>query len=777
MRIDSYALTGQWYLDGGGQIPGAGRAHLNLGSVWTATGGTGVSLAIVDDGVDRSHAGLLTATRDLFARAEALSGVDGDPVAFANGHGTAVAGIIAGAVLAGSPVGIAPGVQLASLRIFGEGGLSIRQAMDHLSDYDIANNSWSYSVGFFQATPAGHASYWSAIRTQVAEALTEGRDGLGTVIVKSAGNGRLEGRTSTDDLIANMDGVISVAATDHTGMVAYYSTPGSNILVSAPSSGAGRSITTLDVTGLAGYASGNSYDGFGGTSAAAPMVSGIVALMLAANPRLSHQDVADILALSARPTGSQTGAAPVGYESATRQANAADIWNGGGLQVSNDYGFGLVDAHQALRLAETWGIGRVPTERVEVTAAVTGWTAEAGGTVLRGSVTLADAVDLSTAVLGLSLSAGAEALRAVYLVSAEGSRSLVHSGASGLSATGGSLAWEFLTQMPRGEGAAGTWTVELQFATPVALAGIGLSASLELDGRRATPDTVHYYTADHGRFGTGVLADASGRTTINAAAIASDSRIDLTGATDTWLGGRSLAISRDTLVTTVITGDGDDRIVAHDRGVAVWSGRGNDTVTGGAGNDVFVDGAGNDVYQGGLGLDLLLLDRPHDAALVRVEAGPAGSLHLVHAGETDRLDGIERIGFTDGTTLAFDNDGTAGQLYRLYQTAFNRAPDADGYRSWLAAADAGASLAAIADAFTRSAEFNAIYNSLPSTRDKVAAFYSNSLGRSPDPSGLEAWSVMVASARTADAALLLGFSESVEKRLLTQTLFEDGFLF
>ncbi|WP_106753968.1 S8 family serine peptidase [Pannonibacter carbonis] len=777
MRIDTYALTGQWYLDGAGQVSGAGRVHLNLGSVWSQTGGAGISVAIVDDGVDHRHVGLREATAKLFAQTEARTGVDGDPVGFGNGHGTAVAGIIAGSAATGGPVGIAPGVDLASLRIFGEGGLSIRQAMGQLADYDIANNSWSYSVGLYQASAFGQISYWSAIRSNVEDALVNGRGGLGTIIVKSAGNGRGEGRFGTDDLIANMDGIISVGATDHAGKVAFYSTPGSNILVSAPSSGGGRSVKTLDVTGAAGYASGDIHDGFGGTSAAAPMVTGVVALMLAANARLTQADVADILALSARPTGALPGAVPTGYEQHTSQINGAANWNGGGLHFSNDYGFGLVDAHQAVRIAETWGIGRTAQPQTQLDAGFTDWALDASGTVARATVTIADGFVLSTAVLGLSMASGMEALRDVYLVSADGSRSLVHRTNKAIDTAGSDFAWEFLTQLPRGEEATGTWTVELQFSRAVTLPALGVSATLELDGRAATQDKVIYFTADNGRFGSGLLADTGSAVTINAAAISEASRIDLTGAGETWLGGRTLAISAPTKVTTVVTGDGNDRIVAHDQGVIIWSGRGDDVVLGGAGNDVFIDGAGNDLYDGGLGLDVLLVDSLYDAAIFKISVAEGNRILMQHADELDQLNSIERIGFKDGTMLAFDNDGTAGQLYRLYQTAFNRTPDAEGFRSWLDVADSGTSLMDIADAFTRSAEFNAIYNSLPSTREKVAAFYSNSLGRTPDENGLEAWSTMVASTRTADATLLLGFSESAEKRLLTQSLFDDGFLF
>jgi hypothetical protein len=48
------------------------------------------------------------------------------------------------------------------------------------------------------------------------------------------------------------------------------------------------------------------------------------------------------------------GVGPAGSERYLWQFNAADTWNGGGLHFSNDYGYGLVDALAAVRLAETW---------------------------------------------------------------------------------------------------------------------------------------------------------------------------------------------------------------------------------------------------------------------------------------------------------------------------------------------------------------------------------------------------------------------------------------
>ena len=91
-----------------------------------------------------------------------------------------------------------------------------------------------------------------------------------------------------------------------------------------------------------------------GTSFATPMVSGVVALMYEANPNLGWRDVQSILANSARHVGSEIGSGPAFDERYAWGWNDANTWNGGGLHFSNDYGYGLVDALAAVRLAETW---------------------------------------------------------------------------------------------------------------------------------------------------------------------------------------------------------------------------------------------------------------------------------------------------------------------------------------------------------------------------------------------------------------------------------------
>jgi subtilisin family serine protease len=91
---------------------------------------------------------------------------------------------------------------------------------------------------------------------------------------------------------------------------------------------------------------------FAGTSFACPVVAGVVALMLEANPDLTWRDVQAILASTAQPVQDETDE--------TIQVNSAGFYH------SNKYGFGIVDADAAVTAAETWE--NLTPERMSVVA-------------------------------------------------------------------------------------------------------------------------------------------------------------------------------------------------------------------------------------------------------------------------------------------------------------------------------------------------------------------------------------------------------------------------
>lgn len=123
---------------------------------------------------------------------------------------------------------------------------------------------------------------------------------------------------------------------------------------------------------------------------------------------------------------------------------------------------------------------------------------------------------------------------------------------------------------------------------------------------------------------------------------------------------------------------------------------------------------------------------------------------------------IVRLKFTD-RVIAFDLDGNAGKVFRLYQAAFNRTPDSGGLGFWINAMDNGTSLHTIANNFMTSAEFVSLYGANPSNEDFVTNLYRNVLHRAPDQSGFNFW-VTALNNGTPRANALVEFSEGAENR-------------
>ncbi|NES20874.1 MAG: S8 family serine peptidase, partial [Symploca sp. SIO3E6] len=343
-------FSDQWHL----QNTTSGLLDLNVVDVWDDYTGAGVQVAVIDDAVQRTHPDLdgnYSVFKDWDFRDN-----DTDPTGLSNeDHGTAVAGIIG--ANEGNGIG---GVGVAyDSTIFGFRSLSFQNVTDAIKnasgllqtagrnrEADVVNMSIGNPFGFLFDKGLNLA----ALNTEIDNAVVFGRDGLGTILVKSAGNDRIRyGIDRNYDTNASSwnasPHTISIAAVNQNGFVSSYSTHGASVLVSGFGT-PGQVVTTDRV----GYRSD-----FSGTSAAAPMVSGVVALMLEANPNLGWRDVQEILAYSARHVGTNVGFGTNGFEEYAWRFNGANNWNGGGLHFSNDYGFGLVDAKAAVRLAETWG--------------------------------------------------------------------------------------------------------------------------------------------------------------------------------------------------------------------------------------------------------------------------------------------------------------------------------------------------------------------------------------------------------------------------------------
>ena len=206
-------------------------------------------------------------------------------------------------------------------------------------------------------------------------------------------------------------------------------------------------------------------------------------------------------------------------------------------------------------------------------------------------------------------------------------------------------------------------------------------------------------------------------------------------------------------------------------------GAGDDTLSGGAGNDSLTGGAGDDRLDGGSGLDEARYTSPRSAnTLVRLAnddiqvSGPEG---------VDTLHDIERAVF--GTTaVGFDIAGTGGQAYRLYQAAFDRAPDEGGVGFWMYSIDRGLSLVDAAANFMTSTEFTSLYGANPTNEQFMTRLYANVMDRAPD-SGYYFWLDALYGRGEFDGAVcsrpfgLAQFSESPEHQANVIGAITNGF--
>jgi len=394
-RPDDYYYKLQAYhefRDADGRAVGA---DINVRAAWPHTTGQGVTLAVADTGIQLTHPDIANQLAAGEHHNFATDADEGTPAALTASwvHGTSVAGLAAaeGNNSVGM-IGTAPGAKVASWVIFDQQLLRVGE--DKLMELYprnsetvwVQNHSWSKGDRDDLVAPG------LLEEVGIAEAIANGRGGKGVVMVRSGGNYRAQGRNASEDLYVADPRVIAVAAVNNNGRAASYSSPGAPLLISAPGGDVtgGPHMFTLDFLGADGATSFQiwlpgeqqqtldlwnyryDFNPFRGTSAAAPLVSGICAMMLSVNPNLTYRDVQHILALAAR----HLDTADPGLRS-----------NGAGFLVSHNQGFGVIDAGAAVQLAKGWinrppAVWRTNTAQVNLPIPDDGYRLVLGGTAL-----------------------------------------------------------------------------------------------------------------------------------------------------------------------------------------------------------------------------------------------------------------------------------------------------------------------------------------------------------------------------------------------------------
>jgi subtilisin-like proprotein convertase family protein len=560
----------------------SGTGGINVTKAWQNYTGAGVKIGVIDDGVDYNNTDLRPHYLFNLDYDATNGGADAYGVS-TDSHGTTVAGIIGAARDGSGIVGVAYNAGLAGFRIsYGTGGgpNQLTDALNHAmtSGMDVANASWGYATAYQDNF---FSSSFASSKTAIQNDVANGRGGLGLNIVFAAGNGRSSGDDVNYHNYQNDPYVITVAGVDPTGHVASFSTPGAALLVSAPGGG-----YTDDRVGSAGYVSGD-YISISGTSYSAPAVSGIIALMLQANPNLGYRDVMEILAYSAK----QTDPTNISWH-----IDGAHDWNGGGLHFSQDYGFGLVDATAAVRLAESWQYQSTYANMSTETASHNDNLTITDGGSLQSQITFGSSLDVEKMVIDLNITHPHVSDLTVTLTSPDGTTATLAS--HPVSGTGSGIVFETSANNFWGEDAKGTWTLTVTDSVSGNVGTLNGWTLTALGDAPSTPAT--YVYTDEFATATGadrfILTDASGSATINTAAVTTGSYLDLNpGAVDT-IAGKSLQIATSTVIKYVWAGDGNDIIIANDFGDTIQAGRGNDTIVAGHGADVLSGGPGSDTF-------------------------------------------------------------------------------------------------------------------------------------------------------------------------------------
>ncbi|MBA3516135.1 MAG: S8 family serine peptidase [Rhizobiales bacterium] len=592
--------TRQWYLSALTGDASAGTTLIER--IWEEFNGAGVNVGVYDSGIEHSHpdlSGNYNPALHVVVNGTTLGGgVTGDESL--PGHGTSVAGIIGAERNDRGTVGIAWGSSLTGVNIFDpdspastENRVGFSEALHQMANFDVINCRLCED-NLDQFTD-----------TEYEFAATTGRDGLGTVIVQPSGN-------DNEDVTGRSPSrfTVTVGAVLEDGSVFSNSSSGASLLVSAP--GGDWTILTTDMVGANGFGGGD-YAQFGGTSAAAPMVSGAVALMLQANPDLGWRDVNDILATTASHTGSALGAPADAGEENAWFINAAENWNGGGMHFSADYGYGSVNVFAAVRMAEAYGvIGIAPqTSANEVQASATGAPNLAIGDLAAVSydIDLADGILIDQVDLTLTLTHESVADLDVWLVSPDGTEVQIGDNSIAGTKPGARGSWTFGIEALRGENSDGTWTIRIEDNLA---GGSGVLESVRIDAYgKAAPESDDVFTfTDEFREtlsfdpSRNLLADTDGGGDwINAAVLSGDAIVNLNPDAYSRIDGALFRIAAGSVIENAMTGDGADRLIGNSADNKLNGMRGVDSLAGGDGLDTLEGGTGADVLQGGRGRD------------------------------------------------------------------------------------------------------------------------------------------------------------------------------
>jgi len=503
----------QWHLNNSGQTnfaanPGTSSEDINVDSVISA-GYTGknVIIAVVDEGLELAHEDL--SANVVVGGSWDFVGNDTDPTnpGTTGDHGTSVAGLTASAGWNGKGArGVAPSASLKGFNFLKNQStltnINSLGAASYSSDVDIFNQSYGSS-------PWYSTTINPTVESQYLTGVTSLRSGKGAIYIKSSGNGFNRGAasrycstiygasTGLSCQNANMDPTnaipynIVTGALTAKGKKSSYSTAGSSLWVSAPGGEYGSTnpamMTTDQSSCTKGYvrtggASTNAFNTvssgsghsensncnyastFNGTSSAAPVTSGAVALILEANPSLTWRDVKHILASTSDQVDASISTTNITINGTTYAAEPAWLTNNAGYKFHNYYGFGRVNVGAAITAAKAYTAGSLGTFATGswVSSGTLGTSIpDNNATGASSAVNVSDSKTIEAVQVKINLSHAYTGELAIELTSPSGTKTMLFNPKNVFGTTNGLTNFILLSNAFYGESSSGNWTLKV----------------------------------------------------------------------------------------------------------------------------------------------------------------------------------------------------------------------------------------------------------------------------------------------------------------------------
>ena len=296
-------------------------ASANVEAAHTITEGEGVTIAVIDTGIDIDHEEFSSLDKIIAPWDATANDTNPRPNSRAEKHGTACAGVACGEGRFGAS-GVAPRAKLMPLRMISQlGSQAEADAFFWAAENgaDVISCSWGPPCGaWFDPDDPLHTTEFplpDSTRLAIDYAVTNGRGGLGCVVLFAAGNGN---ESVDNDGYSSYERVLAVAASNDRSKRSVYSDFGEAVFCAFPSQDfefpeEGRpapltpGIWTTDRMGKVGYSADNYTNSFGGTSSACPGAAGVAALVLSSNEALHWEEVKNILRLSCERIDQEDG--------------------------------------------------------------------------------------------------------------------------------------------------------------------------------------------------------------------------------------------------------------------------------------------------------------------------------------------------------------------------------------------------------------------------------------------------------------------------------------